>query len=55
MNYMLVSENHPPIVIFRADREEYYKALEIADTDDDLETMRKFLEKQTVKTWMVLV
>lgn len=54
MNYMLVSENHPPIVIFRADREEYYKALEIADTDD-LEPMRKFLEEQTVKTWMVLV
>ena len=51
MNYILVFNNHPPIVIHEEDRKDYYSALESWDTNQDLNPMFEFLKKQTIKTW----
>ena len=51
MNYFLVLNNHPPIIIHEEDRREYYASLEAWDTGLDLEPLIDFLKAQTVKTW----
>ncbi len=51
MNYLLICNNHPPIVIHAEDRKAYYDALEAWDTDQNLEPMMSFLMAQTAKTW----
>lgn len=52
MNYYLVCNDHPPIVIHEEDRKEYYSALESWDKDEDLIQMVEFLGEQLEKTWM---
>lgn len=51
MNYLLVCNGHPPIIIHEEDREGYYNALEAWDVEQDLAPLRVFLEEQTAKTW----
>ncbi len=51
MNYFLLINSHPPIVIHEEDRKAYYSALESWDTKQELEPMLKFLKEQTAKTW----
>ncbi|MEY8312794.1 Fic family protein [Oscillospiraceae bacterium 42-9] len=51
MNYLLVLNNHPPIVIHEEDRRDYYNALEAWDSQQELEALRAFLMAQTEKTW----
>lgn len=51
MNYLLVRQDHPPVVIHEEDRKAYYDALEAWDTDQQLDVMRVFLKEQIVKTW----
>ncbi len=51
MNYFLVLQDHPPIVIHEEDRREYYAALEAWDTAQELSPMCAFLKAQTAKTW----
>ncbi len=51
MNYLLVSCNHPPLVIHQEDRKEYFAALEAWDTEQDLTPLKNFLLEQLVKTW----
>lgn len=51
MNYYLIINNYPPIVIFEEDRKEYYSALEAFDKEEDLEPLVSFLADQCVKTW----
>lgn len=51
MNYYLLSVNHPPIVIHEEDRNAYYDALELFDTEMQLKPFRNFLEQQVEKTW----
>ncbi len=51
MNYILVVNSHPPVVIHEEDRKSYYSALESWDTEQDIEPMLKFLKEQTAKTW----
>ena len=51
MNYLLLMNDHPPIIIHEEDRREYYSALEAWDEGQDLAPMTKFLRQQTVKTW----
>ncbi len=52
MNYLLVLNNHPPIVIHEEDRRDYYNALEAWDSQQELEALRAFLMAQTEKTWV---
>ncbi|MBR3596240.1 MAG: Fic family protein [Clostridia bacterium] len=51
MNYLLVLNSHPPIVIHEEDRKSYYDALEAWDREQDIVPMCNFLKEQTVKTW----
>jgi len=51
MNYLLVLNSHPPIVIHEEDRKSYYDALEAWDREQDIVPMCTFLKEQTVKTW----
>ncbi len=46
MNYYLLSVNHPPIVIHEEDRNAYYDALELFDTEMQLKPFRNFLEQR---------
>jgi len=51
MNYLLVTHDHPPVIIHEEDRREYYDALEAWDSGQNLDPLRRFLKEQTVKTW----
>ena len=51
MNYLLVLNGHPPIVIHEEDRKGYYEALEAWDRAQELDPLRQFLVDQTAKTW----
>lgn len=51
MNYLLVTNGHPPVVFYEQDRLGYFMALKIWSERQDLEPMRNFLVIQTKKTW----
>ena len=51
MNYLLILNNHPPIIIHEEDRKDYYTALEAWDERQELESLIVFLKNQTSKTW----
>ncbi len=51
LNYILISHNHPPVIINEADRKGYYQALEAWDEAQQLEPMKEFLRAQLIKTW----
>ena len=51
MNYLLVLHDHPPIIIHEEDRKDYYAALEVWDSRQELAPLRSFLQIQTEKTW----
>ena len=51
MNYILLLNNHPPVIIFEEDRKAYYTALEAWDEKQELYPLIGFLKDQTAKTW----
>lgn len=51
LNYFLLTENHPPIIIHDEDKRMYYDALARYDEAEDLEPMYLFLKQQTERTW----
>ena len=51
MNYFLVNQDHPVIIIHEGDRKQYMEALEAWDRVQDLKPMKEFLEEQMIKTW----
>lgn len=51
MNYLLVLNNHPPLIIYDEDKMSYYGAMEIWDEEAALEPMKEFLKVELVKTW----
>ena len=51
MNYLLMINNHPPIVIHDEDKGEYYAALEHYDKTEEIQPMCDFLTRQTELTW----
>ena len=51
MNYLLLLNGHPPVIIHEEDRAGYYAALEAWDERQELEPLCAFLRQQTVKTW----
>lgn len=51
LNYYLMINNHPPIIIFESDKKQYYKALEAFDTEEQLNPLYEFLKEQCIKTW----
>ena len=51
MNYLLLLNDHPPIIIHEEDRKGYYDALEAWDVRQELEPLIRYLREQTAKTW----
>ncbi|AJA47168.1 hypothetical protein CPAST_c10680 [Clostridium pasteurianum DSM 525 = ATCC 6013] len=52
LNYLLIGNNLPPIVLFENDREEYYLALEYFNETQEINKMVDFLDSQAYKTWI---
>lgn len=52
INYLLIGNNIPPIIIFYDDREEYYSALENFNMKQEIGRMVDFLGDQSYKTWV---
>jgi Fic family protein len=52
LNYLLVVNNLPPIILFYYDTEEYYLALEYFNETQEIDKMVKFLDDQAYKTWV---
>ncbi len=55
LNYYLLSNGHPPVVIFNEDKETYWMALEVFDRAGKYDGFVKFLKECTVKTWQTKV
>lgn len=51
LNYYLMINNHPPLIIFDEDKMLYYEALEAYDSKEDIEPLYLFLEYESMKTW----
>ena len=51
MNYLLLLNNHPPIIVHEEDRKEYYTCLEAWDDRQELKPLIAFLRAQAIKTW----
>lgn len=51
MNYYLISNGHPPIIIHAEDQQCYYDALHKFYTKVELSPLIEFLKNQTIKTW----
>ena len=51
LNYILMCNNLPPVIIFDEDKETYFMALEVFDHTDKIEGFVQFLKEQMVKTW----
>ncbi|MCL2054985.1 MAG: Fic family protein [Oscillospiraceae bacterium] len=51
MNYELMLNDHPPLIIYEEDKQFYYNALEQYDNNEEVAPMVDFLESQLTKTW----
>ena len=51
MNYLLIRNDHPPVIVYDEDKYAYYGAIQVWDDEGDLGPMRDFLRAETVKTW----
>ena len=51
LNYFLVTNDHPPLIIYEEDRNRYFNALEAWDTQEELNPLIIFLKQEVEKTW----
>jgi len=51
MNYYLMINNYPPVIIYEEDKKSYYEALNIFDEKLVIDDLCEFLKWQCVKTW----
>lgn len=51
LNYILLTNGLPPVIIFEEDKKLYYEALTIFDHTDRLDGFSAFIREQMVKTW----
>ena len=51
MNCLFLLYDHPPVVIYNEDKLAYFGAIELWETEGELEPMKDFLAAETVKTW----
>ena len=52
INYFLMAHNHPPLIVYDENREDYYKALEHYGEAEDIEPLFIFFQHQLEKTWI---
>lgn len=51
LNYWLMLNNYPPLIVFEEDKRSYYKALQMYDEQEVIDPLVDFLEGQAEKTW----
>ena len=51
VNYFLMINDLPPIIIYNEDKKYYYLALEKFTTKEDISLMVEFLKYEMIKTW----
>ncbi len=51
MNYYLMINDHPPLIIYDDDKQLYYACLQKYDEAEDLNSLYEFLKYETEKTW----
>lgn len=51
MNYYLMTNNYPPLIIYDEDKHLYYECLEKYDETEELNPLYEFLKYETEKTW----
>lgn len=51
LNYYLLINNEPPVIIYEDEKTSYYKALQAFDSTESLEPLVKFLQMETIRTW----
>ena len=51
LNYWLMINDYPPMIIYDEDKHEYYRALQEYDEQEELASLVDFFENQSVKTW----
>jgi Fic family protein len=51
INYILIGNDLPPIIVFEEDKRDYYSALEYFNEEQEIDKMVRFLELQFYKTW----
>lgn len=51
MNYILLTHNYPPVIIFNDDKPVYFQCLDKFDQQGEIDAFVKFLEYQITKTW----
>lgn len=52
LNYILMINNLPPVIIFDEDKETYFLALEVFDHTDRIDGFLTFIKEQYIKTWV---
>lgn len=51
LNYYLMVNNHPPLIVYDDDKRLYDEALQKYDEDEELSPLYEFLKYQVEKTW----
>lgn len=51
LNYWLMINDYPPMIIYKEDKRRYYDALQQYDEHETIEHLVAFFKEQTVKTW----
>lgn len=51
LNYFLMINGHPPVIIYDEDKRLYYETLEKYDEEEELLPLYEFLKYETEKTW----
>ena len=51
LNYWLIINDYPPLIVYEEDRNLYYDALKQYDEKEILDPLEIFFQEQTIKTW----
>lgn len=51
MNYYLMINNHPPLIVYDEDKRLYYECLQKYDETEELNPLYEFFKYETEKTW----
>lgn len=51
LNYWLMLNDHPPLIVYDDDKQDYYDALQQYDEQEILMPLVEFFQKETVLTW----
>ena len=51
VTYFLLTRDHPPLIVFNEDREEYLRCLTVYDREKDCRPLAELFEKELAKTW----